>query len=345
MGVQLGGIVEAGKVAIGDLASRSIAFDGHNILYQFLAIIRGRRGEPLRDREGRVTSHLSGLIYRNSNLIEAGIRVAYVFDGKPHEFKAKIIERRRGTRREAQKKYERAVREGRPEEARMYGQRAVTASSSIVEDAKRLLTLMGAPWVQAPGEGEAQSAYMARKGDVWAAASQDFDSLLYGAPRLVRNLSITGRRKLPRKKIYIKIEPELIELEPLFRELEITREQLIDIGILIGTDYNPEGVKGVGPKTALRLMKEHGSLEAALPHIKNAGFPYPVEEIRELFLKPRITDDYGLEWRPPDVEGIIEFLCEVHDFDRGRVKKAVEKIEKGYVRGRERTTLERWFQS
>ena len=345
MGVQLGGIVEAGKVAIGDLASRSIAFDGHNILYQFLAIIRGRRGEPLRDREGRVTSHLSGLIYRNSNLIEAGIQVAYVFDGEPHEFKAEIIERRRGTRREAQKKYERAVREGRPEEARMYGQRAVTASSSIVEDAKRLLTLMGVPWVQAPGEGEAQSAYMARKGDVWAAASQDFDSLLYGAPRLVRNLSITGRRKLPRKKIYIKIEPELIELKAFLRDLKITREQLIDIGILVGTDYNPQGVKGVGPKTALRLMKEHGSLEAALPHIKNAGFPYPVEEIRELFLKPRITDDYGLEWRPPDAEGIIEFLCEVHNFDRGRVKKAVEKIEKGYVRGRERTTLERWFQS
>jgi len=343
LGVQLGGLVEAGKVAIGDLAGRSIAFDGHNVLYQFLAIIRGRSGEPLRDREGRVTSHLSGLIYRNSNLIEAGIRVAYVFDGKPHEFKAEIIEKRRETRRKAQVKYDRAIREGRPEEARLYGQRAVTASSALVDDAKRLLTLMGVPWVQAPGEGEAQSAYMARRGDVWGAASQDFDSLLFGASRLVRNLSITGRRKLPRKNVYIKIEPELIDLKSLLGELGVTREQLIDIGILVGTDYNPEGVRGVGPKTALKLLKEHGSLEAAMPHLKNADFPYPVEEIRALFLEPRVTEEYGLEWRPPEVEGVAEFLCEEHDFDRGRVMKAVEKIMRGYERSQTRTTLERWF--
>jgi len=343
LGVQLGGLVDARKIAIDDLAGRRIAFDGHNILYQFLAIIRGRRGEPLRDREGRVTSHLSGLIYRNANLIEAGIRVAYVFDGKPHEFKAEIVGKRRETRRDAQIKYEKAIQEGRPEEARKYGQRAVTATTSIVDDAKRLLTLMGVPWVQAPGEGEAQSAHMALKGDVWAAASQDFDSLLFGASRLVRNLSITGRRKLPRKKLYIKIEPELIDLDTMLRQLDITREQLIDIGILVGTDYNPKVMKGVGPKTALKLVKEHGSLDAALHRIEKSESPLPFEEIRELFLKPHITDSYRLEWQPPDIEGIVEFLCEEHDFDEGRVTKAVEKIERGYGRGRERTTLERWF--
>lgn len=343
MGVQLGGLVEARRIAIGDLVGRRIAFDGHNILYQFLAIIRGRRGEPLRDREGRVTSHLSGLIYRNSNLIEAGISVAYVFDGSPPKFKVRTVGRRREARQEAQVKYERALREGRPEEARRYGQQAVTATPSIVEDAKMLLTLMGVPWVQAPAEGEAQSAHMALKGDVWGAASQDFDSLLFGVPRLVRNLSITGRRKLPRKKLYIKIEPELIELEALLRQLGISRDQLIDIGVLVGTDYNPKGVKGVGPKTALKLVKEHGSLEAALPSIENADFPFPVDEIRDLFMRPEVTDSYRLEWRPPDGDGVIEFLCEEHDFNRGRVMKAVEKIKAGYKRGRELTTLERWF--
>ena len=343
MGVQLGDLVSARKIAIEDLAGRRIAFDGHNILYQFLAIIRGRRGEPLRDREGRVTSHLSGLIYRNANLIEAGIRIAYVFDGKPHELKAKTVEKRRETRRQAQISYERAIQEGKPEEARVYGQRAVTATTSIVDDAKRLLTLMGVPWVQAPGEGEAQSAHMARKGDVWAAASQDFDSILFGASRLVRNLTITGRRKLPRKSLYIKIEPELIDLDGVLRQLEVTREQLIDVGILVGTDYNPKVMKGIGPKTALKLVKEHGSLDAARQHIEKAEFPFPVKDIRELFLRPDVTDGYNLEWRPPDVEGIVEFLCEEHDFDEGRVAKAVGKIQRGYERGRERTTLERWF--
>jgi len=343
LGVQLGGLVEARKISIGDLAGRSIAFDGQNVLYQFLAIIRGRQGEPLRDSEGRVTSHLSGLIYRNSNLMEVGVRVAYVFDGVPHGFKREVIEGRREARREARARYVKAVEDGDAEGARLYGQQAVVASADIVGDAKRLLTLMGVPWVQAPAEGEAQSAYMAAKGDVWASASQDFDSLLNGAPRLVRNLSITGRRKLPRKNVYIKIEPEIVELDRLLGELGLTREQLIDIGILLGTDYNPDGVKGVGPKTALKLIRQHGSLEGALPHLRGAEFPHPVGEIRGLFLEPNVTDDYEIDWGRPDAEGIVDFLCGERDFSRDRVLKAVEKMERGFDRGRERATLDRWF--
>ena len=344
MGVKLGGLLEAKKVAIEDLAGRQVAFDGHNILYQFLASIRGRTGEPLKDSQGRVTSHLSGLIYRNSNLIEAGVRIAYVFDGVPHTFKRKVIRERQQVRRVARRKYEAAVKEGRPEEARRYGQASISATTDIVADAKRLLTLMGVPWVQAPGEGEAQSSYMALKGDVWASASQDFDCLMFGAPRLLRNLSITGRRKLPRKNVYIKIEPELLELERFLRETELTREQLIDVGILVGTDYNPDGIKGIGPKTALKLVREHGSIEGALPHIKNAEFPHPIDEIRELFLNPRTTDDYTLEWGAPDRAGIISFLCGERSFSRDRVVKAVEKMERGHKRSRGRVTLERWFQ-
>lgn len=344
MGVKLGGLLEAKKVAIEDLAGRQVAFDGHNILYQFLASIRGRTGEPLKDSKGRVTSHLSGLIYRNSNLIEAGVRIAYVFDGAPHTFKRKVIRARQQVRRQARRKYETAVKEGKPEEARRYGQASVSATTDIVADSKRLLTLMGVPWVQAPGEGEAQSSYMALKGDVWASASQDFDCLMFGAPRLLRNLSITGRRKLPRKNVYIKIEPELLELERFLQETELTREQLIDVGILVGTDYNPDGIKGIGPKTALKLVREHGSIEGALPHIKNAEFPHPVNEMRELFINPRTTDDYTLEWGAADRAGIIAFLCGERDFSRDRVIKAVEKMERGHKKSKGRVTLERWFQ-
>ena len=339
MGVKLGDLVEPRKLAIDDLAGRAVAFDGNNILYQFLSIIRGGSGEPLRDREGRVTSHLSGLIYRNSNLMEAGVRIVYVFDGQPHRFKSTVIKQRRETRRKASRQYEKAVKEGDAEKARLYGQQAVLATTDIVEDAKTLLTHMGVPWVQAPGEGEAQTAYMAAKGDVWGAASQDFDSLLYGAPRHIRNLSITGRRKLPRKNVYIKIEPELLELDRIMRDLGVSRDQLIDIGILVGTDYNPEGIKGVGPKTALKLIKEHRTLEGALPHIKNAEFPHPVDEIRELFKNPRTTDDYSLEWRKPDTAAILGFLCGEHSFSQSRVMNAVEKMNKGYARTGQKLSL------
>ena len=193
MGVKLGDIVDSRKITISDLAGEIVAFDGNNILYQFLSIIRGRDGQPLKDRQGRITSHLSGLMYRNSNLMEAGIKIVYVFDGRPHRFKSTVLERRRDTRQKAKKAYEKAIEEGDTQKARRYGQQAVVATTDIIGDAKNLLTLMGLPWVQAPGEGEAQTAYMASKGDVYAAASQDFDSLLYGAPRHVRNLSITGR--------------------------------------------------------------------------------------------------------------------------------------------------------
>jgi flap endonuclease-1 len=343
VGVKLGDLVEPRKLAIDDLAGRAVAFDGNNILYQFLSIIRGSSGEPLRDRQGRITSHLSGLIYRNSNLMEAGVSIVYVFDGQPHRFKSTVINQRRETRKKASKQYEKAVKEGDAEKARRYGQQAVLATTDIVEDAKTLLTHMGVPWVQAPGEGEAQTAYMAAKGDVWGAASQDFDSLLYGAPRHIRNLSITGRRKLPRKNVYIKIEPELLELDKIMRTLEVSRDQLIDIGILVGTDYNPEGIRGVGPKTALKLVKEHGTLEGVLPHIKNPEFPHPVEEIRELFKNPRTTDDYSLEWRKPDTAAIIGFLCGEHSFSQSRVMNAVEKMNKGYTRTGQKTTLDRFF--
>jgi len=343
MGVQLGDIVQPRRLALEDLAGRIVAFDGNNILYQFLSIIRGKQGEPLRDQSGRVTSHLSGLIYRNSNLMEAGVKIVYVFDGEPHRFKRETLDQRRQVRRRARVEYEKALEEGDEERARRYGQQSVVATTDIVEDAKRLLTAMGVPWVQAPGEGEAQTAYMAARGDAWGAASQDYDSLLYGAPRHLRNLSVTGRRKLPRKNVYMKIEPEIIELDKVTKDLGLTREQLIDVGILVGTDYNPEGVKGVGPKTALKLIRKHGSLEAALPHIEGAEFPHPIEEIRGLFLRPSVTDEYRLEWSKPDTASIIGFLCGERNFGQSRVMNAIEKMNKGFVETSKKTTLDRFF--
>jgi flap endonuclease-1 len=344
LGVQFGDLVEPRKITLEELKGRSVALDGHNVIYQFLAIIRGQAGEPLKDAQGHITSHLSGLIYRNSNLMEAGVRMVYCFDGRPHEFKRKTLETRHEVRVQARERYEKAVEEGDKEGARRWGQQSIIASSDIIGDSKRLLTLMGIPWIQAPGEGEAQAAHMASKGTVWASSSQDFDSVLFGTPRLVRNLSISGRRKLPRKNVYIKVEPEMYEYQKLLTELGLTREQLIDVGILIGTDYNPEGIKGIGPKTAIKLIKKHGNLEGAVSELSNVEFPHPIDEIRALFIHPEVTDDYRLEWRKPDVAGILSYLCGEHNFSRGKVLAAIEKMNKGYssaTRGAAR--LDKWF--
>lgn len=334
MGVNLKDIIppDAVKVVndLRELSGKAIAIDAYNALYQFLAAIRQPDGTPLMDRKGRITSHLSGLFYRTINIVEAGIRPVYVFDGKPPELKAKEIAERMKIKEEARKRYEEAVRSGDVEAARKYAQMASRLTSEMVDASKELLSAMGIPWVQAPSEGEAQAAYMAKKGDVWAAASQDYDSLLFGAPRLVRNLTISGRRKLPNKNVYIEIKPEVVYLEKVLNNLGINREQLIDIAILVGTDYNPEGIKGIGPKQALRLIKTYGSLEKALKVIPSASFPVEPSKIKELFLNPEVTDNYQLKWREPDPEKIAAILVKEYDFSEERVRNAVERLMKAY---------------
>ncbi|RJS76720.1 flap endonuclease-1, partial [Candidatus Bathyarchaeota archaeon] len=253
------------------------------------------------------------------------------------------IKRRSRVKEEALVKYEKALSEGKIEEARMYAQMTSRLKDYMADDSKRLLECMGVPWIQAPSEGEAQAAHIVKKGDADYCASQDFDSLLFGAPALLRNLTISGRRKLPRKKVYIEVVPEIIEIKKVLKSLGITHGQLIDIGILIGTDFNPDGVKGIGPKTALKLIKKYGSIEEAIPNIKNAEFPVEPKRIKEIFLHPKVTDRYTLEWRDPDMEGVIQFLCGEKDFSVERVRKALTRAIEGLKAAKTKTTLEAWF--
>lgn len=343
MGVNLRDLAPKTVVRLEDLSGKKIAIDAYNALYQFLAIIRQPDGTPLKDHTGKVTSHLSGLFYRTSNLLELGIKPIYVFDGTPPVLKEVEIKRRAKAKEEATIKYEQALAQGRVEEARMYAQATSRLHDYMMEDSKRLLTLMGIPWIQAPSEGEAQAAHLTKRGDADYCASQDYDSLLFGAPMLIRNVTISGRRKLPSKNVYIDVVPEVIKLNDVLKECGITYEQLIDVGILIGTDFNPDGIKGLGPKTALKLIKEHGTLEKALPHIKNAAFPHPPEKIREIFLQPKVRDDYTLKWQQPDVEGIVAFLVGEKAFSEDRVRKAIEKIQESSKKLAGKTTLEKWF--
>ena len=341
VGVQLGDIVPKQSIELEQLRGRVIAIDAMNSLYQFLAIIRQRGGELLRDSKGRITSHLSGLFYRTSNLIELGIQPVYAFDGEPPKLKRRTVEERRVMRREAAEGWAAALEAGELEEARKFAQRAGQLTDEMVSESKTLLGHMGVAWVQAPSEGEAQAAHIVQRGDAWAAASQDFDSLLFGAPILVRNLAITGRRKLPGKDVFIEVTPEVIELQRLLDELQIMREQLVDIGVLIGTDYN-EGIKGIGPKKALELVKKYGSIEKIMQTELGDKFEVDPLEVREIFLKPNVTQKYKLRWREPDPGKIEEFLCEEHDFSEQRVQTGIERLLKG-LREREQVKLEQWF--
>jgi flap endonuclease-1 len=343
LGVNLRDLVPKTIIRLEDLSGKSMAIDAYNALYQFLAIIRQPDGTPLKDSGGRVTSHLSGLLYRTSNLVELGIKPVYVFDGIPPALKEVEIKRRMRAKEQATVQYEKALREGRTEEARMYAQATSRLKDYMAEDSKKLLDLMGIPWIQAPSEGEAQAAHLTRRGDTDYCASQDYDSLLFGAPKLVRNVTISGRRKLPSKNIYIEVIPEVVELESVLKDCGITYEQLVDVGILIGTDFNPDGIEGLGPKTALKLIKEHGNIENAMPHLKNAKFPAEPQRIREIFLHPHVTDNYKLEWKEPDVEGVVSFICGQRDFSEDRVRKALEKMQEGTKKLKGKTTLEKWF--
>jgi len=343
LGVNLRDLVPRVTIDLASLGGKSVAIDAYNALYQFLAIIRQPDGTPLKDHTGRITSHLSGLLYRTSNLVEMGIKVVYVFDGIPPTLKEVEIKRRARVKEEAIVKYEKALQEGRMEEARTYAQMTSKLKDYMTDDSKRLLNLIGIPWIQAPSEGEAQAAHLAKKHDSDFCASQDYDSLLFGAPQLVRNVTISGRRKLPKKNVYVEVVPEIVDLDKVLNELGITHEQLVDIGILVGTDFNPEGVKGIGPKTALQLIKEHGNLEKLLPNLKEATFPVEPTQIREIFLHPKVTDNYHLIWKEPDTEGVVEFMCGERDFSEDRVRKALEKMTQGMRKIKGKTTLETWF--
>jgi len=342
MGVNLSGLTTPKNIELNDLNGRSVAIDAYNTIYQFLSIIRQPDGYPLTDKHGRVTSHLSGLLYRTANLIEAGIEPSFIFDGKPHELKQDTLSKRREVREKAEKEWEQAVKEGDMKKACSKAQQTSRMTPEVLSSSKELLQLMGIPVVLAPSDGEAQGAYMCAKGAVWASASQDFDSLLFGAPKLLRNMTITGRRKVPGKDIYKDVKTELIESQEFYDELGITREQLVDVCILMGTDFNP-GISGIGPKKGLKLIKDHGDLEGALRHLGTEIPEY--QEVRDIFLRGTYSDDYDIKPREIDREAVIEYL-EGYDFSRERISSAISKIEnarKTNKAKRQQRSLDAWF--
>ncbi len=323
MGVQLTELIKAREITLDELFDKTIAIDAYNWIYQFLSTIRQRDGEPLKDSQGRVTSHLSGLFYRTIKLLQYNIKPVYVFDGKPPEFKKDEAKRRHDAREEALKEWKEALKKGDYESARKHAQRATKITDEHVKDSKDLLDAMGLPWIQAPSEGEALCSHMTKNGDVYATATQDYDSLLFGCPKLIRNLSIAGRRK--KGNDYITINPQIISLSEVLESLGINQDQLIMIGILVGTDFNIGGVSGYGPKKALELVKEKKTLENVFKDVP-WEFDISPESIFNFFKNPELCE-YDIRFNDLNEEKIKKILCDEHDFSLERISNALEKLK------------------
>src|SRR3990172_3930152 len=303
LGLDLKALVVREKTNLESFASKVVAIDAYNAIYQFLAIIRGPDGLHLSDKQGRVTSHLSGLFYRNINFLSIGIKPVYVFDGKPPSLKSAEIEHRKQAKRDATVKYEKALKAGDLQEARKYAQQTTSMRDTMVQDSKKFLELFGIPVIQAPSEGEATAAHLTQTGQAYASASQDFDSILFGAKKLVRNFTNSGRRKLPNRNSYIEIVPEIIDTQKTLAELKLNKEQLVDVGILIGTDFNPNGFERIGPKTALKAIKEYGKLEN-IPQIQEKLDEIDYKQIRKIFLEPKVANVSSIEFGEIDFQAI-----------------------------------------
>lgn len=340
MGVSIKDIITKEKTTVEYFSSKIIAIDAYNMIYQFLASIRGMDGLHLTDSKGRVTSHLSGLFNRNISFLIAGIKPVYVFDGKPPSLKSAETERRSQIKKDAIIKYEKAMAQGDTAGARKYAQQTTSLQDGMIDESRQLLELLGIPYVNAPSEGEATAAHMSSIGLAYASASQDYDSLLFGAKRLIRNFTNSGRRKVPNKNMHIDVVPEIIETQKMLDDLSLSREQLVDIGILIGTDFNPSGFKGIGSKTALKLIKKHGRLEE-IPNIQEQLEQIDYKEIRKIFLNPRVPDTIDIEFGTINSKGVIEYLCNQREFKLDRIQSSITRLQKAQERRSQ--SLDKWF--
>lgn len=323
MGLQIGEIVPRKDLSFDELEGKVVAVDAFNALYQFLSSIRQPDGTSLMDSKRRVTSHLSGLFYRNISLLSKSIKLIYVFDGEYNKLKGKTHEKREEAKSSAREKYEKAVEEEDVEAMGKYAKGFSRLTKEMIEESKELLKAMGIAVFQAPGEGEMQCAELAKRGEAYAAASQDYDALVVGAPRLIRNLTLSKSRRTSSGFVYI--SPELVEYEKVLNELGIDADQFICLAILSGTDFNIGGVKGIGPKKALSLVKQKKYPVEIFKEVEHR-LDFNWQEVFEIFKKPNVSKEKVI-FPKLDEEKIKEILVERHDFSLDRVEKQLDKLK------------------
>ncbi|MEZ7994693.1 MAG: hypothetical protein QMC52_06020 [Candidatus Poseidoniaceae archaeon] len=328
MGCNLKDIAPKEAIELASLSGKRVGIDAFLTAFQFLTTMRDLSpqgdGGPLRSKDGKVVAHLMGFLNRTCTLLSHGIKPVYVFDGRAPELKADEIASRRKRRVEAENIHKEALAAGDFKLAQKMAQRIMHYSPEMVEETKRLLDLLGVPWVAAKAEGEAQAAVMAANGQLDVVATQDWDAVLYGTPFLVRNLMNHG------SKSYGKVvTAEKIMLQDVLKENQISRQQLVDLAIMIGTDFHP-GIKGIGPKTGLKLIKEFNTIEAICA-AKDKEVPQRLDEIREIFHNHPVNQVSDEDLKPGviDVAGLNKFLMEERQFSQRRMDNAFDKLRAG----------------
>jgi len=346
MGLSIKDIIPRKEIEIAELKGKTLCVDAFNTLYQFLSSIRQMDGTPLMDNKKRITSHLSGILYRNASLLEQGMKLIYVFDGKPPALKSKTWEKRKGVRDIAKEKYQEAKSEEDLESMKRYSSQLARLDDEMIKESKELLEAMGIAVIQAPSEGESEAAYLCRHNpEIYAVASQDYDSLLFGAPRLIQNLTLARKRKT--LSGYKEINPELIDLEKVMNELEIDLDQLICLGILVGTDYNPKGIPGIGQKKALQIVQKFKQPVLIFKEMEERMMGLSEEdrfnwqEIYPLFHKPDVKQ-FEINFPKINPEKIKDILVSRHDFSEERVDKQIERLKETEEKNKQ-TGLKKWF--
>lgn len=329
MGLNIREIVPRKDLETSELKGKTVCVDAFNVLYQFLSTIRQADGTPLTDEKGNITSHLSGIFYRNLSLLSEGIKMIYVFDGEPPKLKGKIHEVRGNLRSLAKEKYEKARSGEDIDEMRKYSSQLVRLEDEMIEESKELLQAMGICVIQAPSEGEAEASYLSRKDGIYGVVSQDYDALIFGTPILIRNLTVSRKKRTPSG--YIEVKPEKIILKDFLKELNINHDQLICIAIMVGTDYNPKGIPRIGQKKALKIVQEFKTPEKIFESVRGkidelpAGDKFDWEVIFSLLRAPQ-TKDFEIKFPQMDFEKIKEILVQRHQFSEERVNNQIDKL-------------------
>ncbi|KAM0676300.1 Elongation of fatty acids protein 2 [Gurleya vavrai] len=298
-----------------------IAIDASLSIYQFLIAVRSE-GTTLSADQGE-TSHLVGMFYRTIRMVSSGIKPLYVFDGLPPSMKLFELKKRSEKREAANKELEEAIEKGDKEKIEMFNKRKVKVSQKHVDECKKLLELMGVPFVVAPSEAEAYCAYLCKNKVVQAVATEDMDALTFGAPVLLRNLNAAENKKLPIDKY---------RLDTILKDLDLNMNEFVDMCILLGCDYC-DSVKGVGPMKAPQLVKKHKSIERIMQKESKIQFPdnWNFDEARKVFKELGNLEEEkfvykGIKYESIDVNKIVDYLANEHGFSEDRVRKAMERF-------------------